>query len=75
MRNAAAIEIGENIKSARSNARLTREHLAVALGVTVSTIYRWESGSTAPSVGRLHKIAVELDVPLSSLWPNGEAVA
>jgi DNA-binding transcriptional regulator YiaG len=38
-----------DIKRARAKAGMTQQGLAVALGVAVATVYRWEAGISKPS--------------------------
>jgi len=40
---------GEEIREFRSKMAMTQEELAHQLGVTVSTVNRWENGHTKPS--------------------------
>ncbi len=40
---------GSEVKSLRVNLGMTQEDLAHELGVTVSTVNRWENGHTRPS--------------------------
>ena len=51
--------VGEKIKKARQNSGYTQSKLAEELGVSVSTIARWEHDSSSPSVedfGRLSEL-------------------
>jgi len=40
---------GSEVKALRLNLSMTQEDLAHELGVTVSTVNRWENGHTRPS--------------------------
>jgi len=47
----------KTIRQLREEKGLTQLQLAVAVGVTPSTIYTWESGRSEPKVRQLRKIA------------------
>ena len=49
-------EVGKLIHKLRLALGLTQEQLAVALGVTYSTINRWENGRSKPSPLAMEKI-------------------
>ncbi|WYL94268.1 MAG: helix-turn-helix transcriptional regulator [Gloeotrichia echinulata IR180] len=49
-------EVGQLIRKVRLLAGLTQEQFAAALGVTYSTINRWENGRTEPSPLAMQKI-------------------
>jgi putative transcriptional regulator len=49
-------EVGKLIRELRLTLGLTQEQLAVALGVTYSTINRWENGRSKPSPLAMEKI-------------------
>ena len=56
------------IRAWRQRAGLTQEHLAQALGVTFSTVSRWENGHVRPSSlawKALVQVAVERGTPLA----------
>lgn len=58
MRSQVAGTLGAKIREARRGAGFTNaEGLAVALGVGVRTVQRWESGESDPSVKRVLQIA------------------
>ncbi len=60
---------GRLIRAWRRRAGLTQEGLAVALGVTFSTVSRWENGHVAPSKlawRALEQLASERGCPLSN---------
>lgn len=46
MRCQVADKVSSRIRSARTEAGLTREQMAPRLGVTLRTLSRWESGET-----------------------------
>jgi DNA-binding transcriptional regulator YiaG len=47
--NTGKVITGVEVKSMRLKLGMTQEDLAHALGVTVSTVNRWENGHTRPS--------------------------
>lgn len=49
-------EVGKLIRELRLALGLTQEQLAAALGVTYSTINRWENGRSKPSPLAMEKI-------------------
>lgn len=59
--------IGHRLRTARTNAGLTRLRLAVAIGVDPSTIRRWEVGGAAPTAVHLARLARALDVTADEL--------
>lgn len=59
--------LGARIRAARKGAGLSQEKLAVELGVSWSTVNRYESGNTTPPLNRLRLIAEVLEVDISHL--------
>lgn len=59
--------IGHRIKQVRKSRRLTQEHLAEALGVSVGYISQIERGVTKISLDTLAAVATRLDCELSEL--------
>ncbi|MBD2359387.1 helix-turn-helix transcriptional regulator [Tolypothrix sp. FACHB-123] len=49
-------EVGQLIRKVRLSAGLTQEQFANTLGVTYSTLNRWENGHTKPSPLAMEKI-------------------
>ena len=64
---ASAVTLGEKIKQARQERNLSQEALAVELGVSWSTVNRYERNKNQPSINRLRLIADVLEIPLSRL--------
>lgn len=63
--------IGGKIRAARKEAGYTNaEGLAVALGVGVRTIQRWEADDSEPSISRLIEIGKITNQPLSYFMPE-----
>lgn len=63
----ATATVGDKIRTLRNEREMSQEKLAVELGVSWSTINRYERGITTPSLNRLHLIAEVLGVPTASL--------
>lgn len=59
--------IGDNIRAARREAKLSQEKLAELAGMDRQAINRIEQGHQSPLVDNLIRIADALDVPLSDL--------
>jgi transcriptional regulator with XRE-family HTH domain len=62
--------MGEHLREARRNRRLSLRDLAQRLGVSPSLISQIETGRANPSVSTLYAIAAELDVSLDELLFN-----
>lgn len=56
MKVADANELGRLIRSIRERLELTQERFAAKLGVTFSSVNRWENGRTKPSPLALKQI-------------------
>jgi len=64
----ASVEtLGARIRAARKGAGLSQEKLAVELGVSWSTVNRYESGKNTPPLNRLRLIADVLEVEITDL--------
>jgi two-component SAPR family response regulator len=61
--------IGKKIERAREEHGMTRNEFAASMGVTLQTVYRWESGERTPDVLTLMNIAKILGVPTDRLLP------
>jgi len=62
--------IGSTIREVRRSKQLTQGQLANRTNLSRSLISRIESGSAAPSIPSLYKIAVALNVPIGDLFEN-----
>ncbi len=58
-------KIGDKIKSARREKRITQDDLAQAIGVSDKSISAYESDRISPPIKVLEKIAAETDQPVS----------
>ena len=68
------MNIGERIKEARLNTKMTQDDLAKELNVSRSTVANWESGRNNPDVESLIKIADILNVPIKSLLKENGSI-
>jgi transcriptional regulator with XRE-family HTH domain len=57
---------------ARRAADLTLDQLAADVGISQSQLSRFESGKRQPRAADLQKIAMRLNVPVASLYPDAE---
>lgn len=56
------MKIGERIKEARKNLKITQEQLAEKVGVSFQTVSSWEKGEYLPSMDKLEALAGALAV-------------
>jgi transcriptional regulator with XRE-family HTH domain len=69
-------ELAQRIRRARTEAGLSREHLAGRVGVSLATIVRWETGRTRRlSLDTLGKIAEATDKPIVWFFQKEETAA
>ena len=54
--------LGKRLRELREAQHLTREELGSRLGVTGTTIYRYEHGERDPDIARIESLAAELKV-------------
>ena len=59
--------VGERIKTARRNAKLTQAGLAAKIGAATGTVQQYELGKREPRLSQLEKIATALDVSVGEL--------
>lgn len=74
--------LNDNIREYRRNMKLTQEQLAEAMGVSVGTISKWESGVSSPNIELIVQLAeffqISVDVLLGYGWDRrsmGECAA
>lgn len=69
--------LNENIRNNRKRMSLTQEQLAEAMGVSVATVSKWESGSVSPDIGMLAELAeffqTSVDVLIGYQWEKRSA--
>ena len=61
------LTLAENIRAFRKERRLTQEQFSEALGVTVGSVYKWESGQMTPELDMLINIADFFDISMDAL--------
>ena len=61
------LTLAENIRAFRKERRLTQEQFAEAMGVSVGSVYKWETGQTIPELGMLVEIADFFDISMDVL--------
>jgi transcriptional regulator with XRE-family HTH domain len=69
-RRAAVVAIAANVLEAREAARVTRKTMAKALGITVSTLWRKETGGTEFKAPELVATAKVCDVDVGRRAPT-----
>lgn len=69
------IDLGQRIRDARTDAKLTAEQMAPMLGVTMGTLLRWERGETKRiSYEQLCRVA-EITSKQIGFFTNSKAAA
>jgi transcriptional regulator with XRE-family HTH domain len=61
------LTLAENIRTFRKERRLTQEQFAEAMGVTVGSVYKWETDQATPELRMLVEIADFFDVSMDVL--------
>ncbi|MCR5293688.1 MAG: helix-turn-helix domain-containing protein [Lachnospiraceae bacterium] len=61
------LTLAENIRTFRKERRLTQEQFAEAMGVTVGSVYKWETGQATPELSMLVEIADFFDASMDVL--------
>ena len=64
------LQIGRIIRERRKHLNLTQENLAIAVGVSVPAVSKWESGSSYPDITLLLPIACTLNLTVDELLDN-----
>lgn len=71
-KNKSQKTLGEKLKSARKDAGLTQEQLAVKLMVSRQAITKWEADKGVPDIENLKSLSQLLGVSIDYLLDNGE---
>ena len=75
-RSPAVTLLGDRLREARLNARLTVREAAERVGLRAhGTLVQYENGRVLPPLDRLAALAAAYDVPLASLVVSREALA
>ncbi len=61
------LKLAENIRALRKERRLTQEQFAEAMGVTIGSVYKWETGQAIPELMMLVEIADFFDTSMDVL--------
>lgn len=69
------MNVGENIRKARKDLRMSQEQLAEAIGSNRVTISQYETGGYLPSLTALEKLAAALRTTPAALSGDTEAFA
>jgi transcriptional regulator with XRE-family HTH domain len=67
--------VGRNIRIYRLQKKLTQTELADELGLTFQQVQKYEKGTNRVGSGRLLKIAIFLDVPVTALFKGSDEMA
>lgn len=73
--SSGSVDLGERIRAARVEARVTIRELAEATGVEQRTVARWQQGRSRPSYERLALIAQRLRKPIAFFLDGNGAAA
>jgi transcriptional regulator with XRE-family HTH domain len=72
----AVAQLGDRLREARLNARLTVREAAERAGLRAhGTLVQYENGRVLPPLDRLAALAAAYDVPLASLMVSRDALA
>ena len=65
------MSIGNNIRNARKNQKMTLQQIADKMGCSQQNISQYETGKRKPKLETLQKLSKALDVPLDNLLELG----
>lgn len=71
-------QIGSQIRELRTTVRgkgISQADLAEAVKTTANTVSRWETATYKPSISDLEKIARFFGVPITSFFPQPQAIS
>ena len=60
-------QIGKTIRNIREERNITPNELALKLGVSLNTIYNWESGKTLPTTELLPQLSIVLNTSIDDI--------
>lgn len=61
--------VGEQLRRARKANKLTQQELASRLGISAQQLQKYETGYNRIPAGRLHELALILDLAISDCFP------
>lgn len=61
-------KVGHNIKIIRKDSNVTQKELSAIFGVSYQQIQKYENGKNRISAGKLYKLSIILDVPVSAFF-------
>lgn len=61
------LNFSENVSRLRKSKKITQEELAEFLGVTKTSVSKWETGTTMPDILMLPQIAAYFDISIDKL--------
>lgn len=59
--------VGKRIEKLRKSKKISQEDLAEKVGVSRTTVYKWESGTSVPNFAKLQALACALEITVSFL--------
>lgn len=62
------MELKISLKAARVNAEMTLAEASKAIGVSIQTLYNWETGKTSPNMEKARKISEAYNFPLDCIF-------
>jgi transcriptional regulator with XRE-family HTH domain len=68
--NPIDLHVGERVRVARTERKISRITLGEALGLTVQQIQKYEKGTNRIGASRLQQICAVLEIPVSSLFED-----
>jgi transcriptional regulator with XRE-family HTH domain len=68
--NPIDVHVGERIRMARTERKISRITLGEALGLTVQQIQKYENGANRIGASRLQRICAVLEIPVSFLFED-----
>ena len=69
------VQVGARIRQRRRELRMSQEALAQALGITRVQVFKYETGETRVSCGRLYDISSVLGRPVSWYFEHDDSIS
>lgn len=67
-------QIGKTIRNIREERNITPNELALKLGVSLNTIYNWESGKTLPTTELLPQLSIVLNTSIDDIISSDKTI-